>query len=132
MGLFDDLAGQAAKMAGGNLGNLGGLGDLANAANHPLLGQLQQWVQQLPGGLPGLLATAQQQGLGAVVQSWIGTGANLPISAAQVTQLLGQPQVQALASQFGLSPDLVQQGLSALLPHAVDQLTPNGQLPAGQ
>ena len=43
----------------------------------------------------------QQAGLGEAVQSWVGTGANLPVSAEQVTQALGPDTLQNLVSQLG-------------------------------
>jgi uncharacterized protein YidB (DUF937 family) len=70
--------------------------------------------------------------LGDVVASWVGTGANLPISAEQISQVLGPDTLQQLARQFGggAGGDLAGQ-LAQMLPQVVDQLTPNGQLPAG-
>ena len=41
----------------------------------------------------------QQQGLGATVQSWVGHGANLPISADQVHTAFGADTVQALETK---------------------------------
>jgi uncharacterized protein YidB (DUF937 family) len=32
------------------------------------------------GGMQGLISTLQQHGLGGAVQSWVGTGANEPVS----------------------------------------------------
>jgi uncharacterized protein YidB (DUF937 family) len=64
-----------------------------------------------------------------VVQSWIGTGQNLPISPEQLQQVLGGDTVAGLARQLGLSPQDASQGLAGLLPQLVDQLTPQGQLP---
>jgi uncharacterized protein YidB (DUF937 family) len=80
------------------------------------------------GGLGGVVQAFEQKGLGSLVQSWVGSGQNLPVSAAQVQQALG-PMVQKLAQQHGLSTEAVSQSLSQLLPGLVDHLTPNGQLP---
>jgi uncharacterized protein YidB (DUF937 family) len=66
-----------------------------------------------------------------VIQSWIGNGANLPISADQLTRVLGSPQVQQMAQQAGLNPQELSGALAQILPHIVDHLTPNGQIPAG-
>jgi len=82
------------------------------------------------GGLEGLVSAFQQNGLGQIVDSWIGNGQNLPISAAQIQQALG-PRVQALAQQHGLSEGAVSLALSQVLPHFIDHLTPTGQLPSG-
>jgi len=82
------------------------------------------------GGLGGLVQAFQQNGLGHLVESWIGTGQNLPVSAAQIQMALG-PKVQELAQQHGMSADAVSQALSRFLPGLVDHLTPSGQLPQG-
>jgi uncharacterized protein YidB (DUF937 family) len=79
-------------------------------------------------GLGSLVQAFQENGLGKVVESWIGTGQNLPVSPAQIQQALG-PKVQELARQHGAGVDAISQTLSQILPGLVDQLTPNGQLP---
>lgn len=112
MGLLDAVTG-AMGGAGG-----GGQGDLMQA--------VMKLVQQ-NGGLEGLVAKFQQGGLGDVVQSWISTGPNLPISPEQLGQALGPDTLSQLG---GGGQDLLGP-LSKLLPQVVDGLTPNGQLPAG-
>lgn len=69
-----------------------------------------------------------RNGLGKLVDSWVGTGQNLPASPSQIPQALG-PKVQELAQQHGMSTDAVSQALSQLLPGLVDHLTPNGPPP---
>ena len=49
------------------------------------------------GGLPGIIAQLEQQGLGNTVRSWIGTGPNQPISPDQVHQAFGPDLVKQLA-----------------------------------
>jgi uncharacterized protein YidB (DUF937 family) len=83
------------------------------------------------GGLPGLVARFQQGGLGDVVQSWIGSGQNLPVSPDQLRAVLGGDTLASLARQFGLAPADVATQLSQLLPGVVDTLTPQGHLPSG-
>ncbi len=82
------------------------------------------------GGLAGLVQAFQQNGLGKLVDSWVGTGQNLPVTPAQIQQVLG-PKVRDLAQQHGLSEGAVSQAVSQLLPGLVDQLTPGGRLPQG-
>jgi uncharacterized protein YidB (DUF937 family) len=110
----------------GILGNLAQ--SLGGGQNNSLLPIILSLLQNRQGGLSGLVNTFQQQGLGNVVQSWIGTGANQPISPDQVTQVLGHDQVQQVADEAGISHEEAQTGLAALLPQIVDRLTPNGQL----
>lgn len=88
-------------------------------------------LQQLGGnqGLAGLVQQFQQGGLGELVQSWVGSGQNLPISAQQIEQVLGSGALGQLAQQFGLQPEHLASQLAEQLPTAVDRLTPQGQLP---
>jgi len=83
------------------------------------------------GGLGGLVQAFEQGGLGSVVNSWVSTGQNLPISAEQIKAVLGGGKLQEIASQLGISPDQASGSLAELLPKVVDHLTPNGQLPEG-
>jgi uncharacterized protein YidB (DUF937 family) len=81
------------------------------------------------GGLQGLVSQFQQQGLGATVNSWVGTGPNQPITPAEVHQVVGTDTVNDLAAKAGMSvPDFLSR-LSSVLPQAVDKLTPTGILP---
>ncbi|VVE51787.1 hypothetical protein PTE30175_04637 [Pandoraea terrae] len=84
------------------------------------------------GGLGGLAQVLQGGGLGDAVQSWIGTGANQPVSADQITQALGPGgQLQQLADTAGVTPDEAAQQLTGLLPEVVNHLTPGGDVPPG-
>ena len=78
-----------------------------------------------------LLERFQNSGLGPQVASWIGNGANQPISAEQVKQALGDGPLRTLAEHVGLDENETASHLSGLLPQLVDHLTPNGQMPEG-
>ena len=41
-------------------------------------------------GLSELVGAFQQNGLGAIVNSWVGTGTNLPLNSDHIEQALGQ------------------------------------------
>ena len=116
MGLLDQLVG---SLSGGQASNLG---------------QAALDLLQSPqvGGVQGLANILEQKGLGNIARSWIGTGANLPVSGDQLKGVLGSDAVAALAQKVGLSPEQAQQALSQLLPNLVDKLTPNGQVPQNQ
>lgn len=90
-------------------------------------------AQQIPGGLSGalggLISHMQANGAGNVASSWVGTGANLPINGAQLSQVLGPDLVNKISASTGLSADQLVAQLSAVLPQIVDHLTPKGQLP---
>ncbi|WP_047392527.1 YidB family protein [Chitinibacter sp. ZOR0017] len=110
MSLFDSLAGQFLQGEQG-------------AALQSLL--------ESQGGVSGLVEKFQSGGLGEIAQSWIASGENLPISSEQIQAVLGNETVANLASKLGVDPEQAAGTISNLLPQLVDQLTPNGQLPAG-
>ena len=93
------------------------------------LTSLVSGVIERHGGVSGLVAQFEQQGLGHVVQSWVGTGANLPVNAEQIHQVLGSTTVTQLAAKFGLNPQDLAQKLAQILPQAVDKMTPGGAIP---
>src|SRR5271155_2062139 len=78
--------------------------------------------------LNGLVAALQSGGLGSQVQSWLGPGANLPISEDQLKAVLGNSQVQEFASHLGLPVDQTMKLLAQYLPDIVDKASPNGIL----
>jgi uncharacterized protein YidB (DUF937 family) len=80
------------------------------------------------GDLGGLVAQLQQGGLGPQVSSWLGSGANMPVSADQLRSALGNEQVQELARHFGLPVDKALALLAEHVPGVVDNASPNGVL----
>jgi uncharacterized protein YidB (DUF937 family) len=81
------------------------------------------------GGLAGLQGMFQQGGLGHILSSWVGNGQNLPVSASQLQPVLHGGALQQAAEKAGLDPTQLTGMMSTLLPHLVDKLSPNGQLP---
>lgn len=130
MGLFDDLKKAAEGATGATAGEAGGaLGGLAG-------GGLQTAVTGVLGAggakLPGLLDKFGAGGLGDVAQSWVGKGANLPISAQQIKTVLGSDVVQSVATKLGISPAAAAEKLADILPKIIDKLTPDGIVPDPQ
>jgi uncharacterized protein YidB (DUF937 family) len=107
----------------------GGLG--AGVSAGMVISQIIGMIQSRPGGLGGLLQSFQQGGLGHLVQSWIGTGQNLPVSVDQVRDTLGSNWISRIGQATGLPEGEVEQQLSSVLPQIVDHLSPDGQLPQG-
>lgn len=81
------------------------------------------------GGLQGVVNAFEQNGLGATVQSWVGTGANQPVSPSDLTRVLGPDLLQQLSAKSGLSVADLTQKLAQVLPQTVDHLTPDGAVP---
>ncbi|WP_435169072.1 YidB family protein [Falsirhodobacter sp. 1013] len=112
---------------GGQGGGLGGLlGGMAGGG-----GQFGGGAQGagLNGGLGGLIDMFTQAGHGDAARSWVSSGQNQPIGPHEVETAFGGQTIDRLSQQTGLQRgDLLSQ-LSAILPEAVDKLTPNGRLP---
>jgi uncharacterized protein YidB (DUF937 family) len=82
-------------------------------------------------GLGGLASIAERLsggGLAEEVRSWLGNGANLPVSAEQLRNALGDEHVQQVARQLGVPTDRVLDILSQYLPGAVDEASPRGRV----
>jgi uncharacterized protein YidB (DUF937 family) len=117
MGLFDGGIGGALK---------GALGQVEAAAMPALISAALAKTNL--GDLQGMVAQLQQGGLGEQVQSWLGNGANMPVSADQLRSALGTDQIKQLAAHFGIPIDSALKLLAEHLPTAVDQASPNGTL----
>ena len=79
------------------------------------------------GGVDGLVQQLQQGGLADVLESWVGSGANLPVSADQIKQAFDPGTLQKLAAEHGLSMDGLCQQLAAHLPKAISHLGTDGE-----
>ena len=138
MGLLDSVIGAAGAMMGGQqqptqqqgglagmLGGAGGLGALLPV----VVGMLANDGKL--GGLGGLMEKFNNAGMGDAAKSWVGTGENAPISGDQIGQVLGGDMMSDLAAKLGMSQGDAAGSLAQMLPGLIDQLTPNGQAPAG-
>jgi uncharacterized protein YidB (DUF937 family) len=81
------------------------------------------------GGLQLLARMFEQQGLGDVLSSWIGTGQNRAISPEQLGRVFGADQISRISQRAGVSPSDGLGVLAQMLPLVVDRLTPQGQIP---
>ncbi|HQR46596.1 MAG TPA: YidB family protein [Thermoanaerobaculia bacterium] len=112
----------------GILGGLLGGSQQAQGANQIV--QLALQVLQQNGGLTGVLDKLKSSGLGQQAESWVGTGGNLPVSPEQISQALGGADLGELAAKLGLPAGAAPSGLAEVLPRLIDQMTPQGQVPA--
>jgi uncharacterized protein YidB (DUF937 family) len=84
---------------------------------------------QQHGGIQGVVAQLEQQGLGGVARSWVSQGANQAISPSQISQAFGSGMLGQLAAKAGMHPQELAAKLSQALPTAIDKLTPDGTIP---
>src|ERR1700739_2890889 len=119
MGILDSLENSPAFK--------GALGQLEAAVVPVVLSEVLGNGSQ--GGVNAIVAKLQQAGFSDQVKSWIGNGQNLPITAEQLQQVLGNDTVKQLAARFNIPIDQLAQVLAQQLPKAVDNASPNGSLP---
>lgn len=119
MGLLDGLAGQV----------LGSLSKSSGGGQGGVVEAISGLIANHPGGLGGLVSEFERGGLGGVVASWVGTGANLPISPDQLQSVLGSEKLQSIAAALGISHQEASSQMAELLPQIVDKLTPAGAVP---
>jgi uncharacterized protein YidB (DUF937 family) len=115
MGLLDQVTGA-----------LGGAGK--GGAQAVLMQQLVSVLSQ-PGSLSKLTSSFQQNGMGNIVQSWLSTGENLPISGTQLQQVLGPDTLNTVASKAGVAAPEAANLLSGMLPQVIDKISPDGKAP---
>jgi uncharacterized protein YidB (DUF937 family) len=124
MGLLDSVLGAALG------GQQGGATQGAGGIDPQMIVGVVGALINNAGGLSGILARLQQGGLAEAAQSWVSTGANLPVSGEQLGSALGPDLMGQIAQQFGGDAQQASGALAQLLPQLIDQLTPQGQVPA--
>ena len=125
MGLLDSLT--TALSSQGQPGQPAAGGTATGA----IVSEVLSVIETQHGGLGGLLQSFQQNGLGHLIESWVGTGQNLPISADQIRNTLGTAATARIAQATGIPQAEIESHLTTLLPQLIDHLTPNGQMPQG-
>ena len=115
------------------LGQAAGVAMGGQAAQNPLLQLVTSVLGQNSsvGGLAGLVPSFQKAGLGDIVNSWVGTGKNMPVTPDQIKQGLRGDVLNQLAGKAGVSPDAASTQLSSLLPDVIDKVMPSGKIEAG-
>ncbi len=115
MGLLDSVAGAVLGKMGGQQG---GVAQIA-------LDMFNQY-----GGLNGVLNKLKESGLADEAASWVSTGANLPVSADQITNALGSGAIADMAAKFGIDPADLSAKIAEHLPAVIDKMTPDGEVNA--
>lgn len=96
--------------------------------------QVQSALGALLGGRDGqldladLVAKFSQGGLGALAQSWLGDGANQPLSLDSLIAILGESNLSNFAARLGISKDTAGDGLAQMIPQLIDQNSSGGGL----
>ncbi len=80
-------------------------------------------------GFSGFAARFKDVGLGDLLNSWVGTDANTPISNEQTESAFGEDTLKSFADKTGLDYKTATSATAFIIPHIVDTLTPNGMMP---
>jgi len=109
----------------------GGLGSILSGLG---LGGLLAGAKGPNGGVSTALGDLVNQfsanGYAETARAWVATGPNPPLAPSDLQQALGSDAIQELLQKTGIPKDELLNRLSAVLPAAVDTLTPNGRIPA--
>lgn len=84
------------------------------------------------GGFAGFLDRFAAAGLGDTVSSWVSSGPNAAITREQTEAALGPVTLDDIAGQTGLDYDTTLSASAFMLPHIVNELTPDGAAPADE
>jgi uncharacterized protein YidB (DUF937 family) len=82
-------------------------------------------------GLGNFIEFLRSKGLGNLVQSWVGTGPNDPVTGEQLASALKPEQIEKLSEASGVPASEVPAMLSQVLPSLIDKLSPNGKVEEG-
>jgi uncharacterized protein YidB (DUF937 family) len=108
----------------GMLGQGGGGKDVMSQLSSMLTGKGGDGM-----GLGRLLEQFKGAGLGDKADSWVGTGANQPLTPAEVQKAIGDDRLAKMSKQTGQSVGSLTTDLSKMIPDAVNKLTPDGKVP---
>lgn len=119
MSLFDSIINETRQKF--NLGE-----NKANVLLSVLLGMM---TDRKGKGLNGFLERFNRAGLSGVSSSWVNSDANTHISNEQLESALGNGTIQGIAEKIGTDYQTAISATAFMLPHLVDNLTPNGVVP---
>ena len=119
MALFDSVISGAQEKFNVN-------GDKAGSLLSTLLGAI---FDEENGGFSGFLERFKEVGLEDTVTSWINTGANTPLSNEQTESVFGEGTLKDISDEVGLDYDTTTSATAFMVPHIVDNLTPDGEVP---
>lgn len=130
MGLMDELKANLGKLDASLVGHLDKLEELTGPMLEKVKGEVHTFVNDPRfGGLHGLLADLEKNGLGPTVQSWVGKGENLPVTPEAIVNAIGTERIHAVADRLGIPRERVAELLAKVMPQVVDHLTPDGTVP---
>ncbi len=104
-----------------------GLGDKAGTMLAALLALV---TNDKTGGFSGFIDKFKDVGLGDTANSWITSGDNAEISGEQLESALGMDTISSISQNVGMNNAETTAALAYMTPKVVDNLTPEGEIPA--
>ena len=101
-----------------------GIADTVVSDSTKLFPEVLKLVQNMPGGVSGLLKQFRDKGLGNVATALTAKSETQTISPEQIVQGLGTEKIDALATASGLDVKVVRKELVTILPKVLAQLAP--------
>jgi uncharacterized protein YidB (DUF937 family) len=83
-------------------------------------------------GVGNTVRDLEESGHGEIARSWVGRGANRPITPGKLEAVLGENAIRDPMQQTGMERDELLETLSKHLPRVIDHLTPEGRVPTEQ
>ncbi len=118
MGLLDEI---------GSLTGMSEQGQSGGTSN--VAGAVMQALQQHPGGLQGVMDSFKQNGLGGHADA-LASGQQQTTTPEQVQQGLGGTgMIESVAQKAGVSPQVAQMAIAALMPMVMSHFAQTGQAP---
>lgn len=102
------------------------LGDKAEALVSALVGLMTDGKS---GGFAAFIDRFRAAGLGDLADSWISSGANTPVSNEQLESALGEDTLRGISEKAGVDYATTVGASGYIVPHVVDDLTPDGEMP---
>jgi len=101
----------------------------------PSPNDLSDILSQIFGGgsaqkLPDVVKQFEEKGMREQVDSWVRTGPNKPVERRQIEDAFGQRELDQYARSKGIDREQLAEVLAKYIPRIIDELTPQGQLPA--
>jgi uncharacterized protein YidB (DUF937 family) len=123
MGILDNVK----QMFSGGSGSTEGQ---ASAGSTAVIGHVMDLVNNPEtGGFEGLVAKFHSNGLGDLMNSWMGPGgAGRSLTADEISRVIGSERLSAMASKLGIQPDEVSNLVAQHLPDVISKLSPKTRL----
>ena len=103
--------------------------DLGDKADTLISALLSLMTDSANGGFAGFIERFRTAGLGGLADSWISSDANTSVSNEQLESALGEDTLREISEKIGADYKTTVGASGYVIPHLVDDLTPNGEIP---